>query len=495
MEYSPTFISDFFAAGFFCAAILLILGLSEWLNQKSRLNNLSTRKFVHICVGLISAFSPWYFTDSLMPIIIAFLFTIGNLYMVKKDLLVSIHRHDKNNYGTVFFPLSFLFLTIFFWNKPIIFASGMLVMAIADPLASTIGRNVTNPRVFKVWKDNKSIEGSTFMFISTFLLLSVVIVYGSWFTHRIQILPIVIIFGIVGLVALIATIGEMTSRNGSDNFSIPILVALFLDIFIIQYNFNNLPSITLWVLLSLAIFIYSTFRNWLTLDGCFTAWIIGSLIFSTQGLIWVLPLFVFFVTASILTRMHKVNISENQTNSGRGLVQVLANGGIAILIALYCFYTKSDGYIFYLAAVAAASADTWATEIGMRNKTNPIHCLTFKTLKPGDSGGVSLLGTVGSLLGAFAIGILGVITSMSINHILLITAAGFLGSIGDSILGGTMQAKYHCEICGKDTEKSSHCEISSTHTSGLRIINNDGVNVINTIIAVVFVYIFISING
>lgn len=491
MKYYPTFIADLYTAGFFCTTIVIILIVSEWLNRKVQLKSIITRKFVHISIGLISAFSPWYFTESLMVIIMAILLTVGNLYMLKKDILASIHRHNTHNYGTVFFPFAFLLLTIFFWKKPLLFSSGMIVMAIADPLASTIGRSVTHPRMFTLWKENKSIEGSVFMFISSFLLLSVIIIYGSWFTHHLQYLPIGVIFSLVGLVALIATAGEITSRNGSDNFSVPILIAMFLDIFIIQYNHNYLLPIVMWLFVSLAIFIFTTYKKWLTPDGCVAAWLLGLVIFSTQGLVWILPLFVFFISASVITRLRKGHSSENQTRNGRRLVQVLANGGVATGIALWSFYTKNDsGFIFYLAAIAAATADTWATEIGMRNKTKPFHCLTFKPLKPGDSGGVTILGTTGSLVGAFMIGSLGIITGLAINQILLITVAGFMGSVGDSILGGTIQAKYHCQICGKETEKSRHCNHPCRHTAGLKMFNNDAVNIINTIIAVVFVYIF-----
>jgi len=163
--------SDLALAGIFILVIGFILGLSEMLNKKKQLKSATTRKMVHMSVGIISAFSPWYFSDFKTGLAIGFLFVVGNWLLLKRDLLVSIHQHAPNNYGTVFFPAAFMILCIGFWNKPILFSAAMIVMAIADPLASTVGRHVRRPKEFSIWEDKKSMEGTVFMFIASFLLL------------------------------------------------------------------------------------------------------------------------------------------------------------------------------------------------------------------------------------------------------------------------------------------------------------------------------------
>ena len=98
-------------------------------------------------------------------------------------------------------------------------------------------------------------------------------------------------------------------------------------------------------------------------------------------------------------------------------------------------------YITFLGAIAAATADTWATEIGFFSKKDPRHILNFKTVEKGTSGGVTLLGFVGSALGAGTIALIGMnwLNDFPIHWIVL---AGFVGSFVDSILGGRIKAKY-----------------------------------------------------
>ncbi len=481
--------TDLLTSILFCGGISLILFLSEWLGKSRNISSTTTRRFVHVSVGFIASFTPWIFADRLYPMIIGILFTLGNLFFLKKDLISSIHRHDRHNYGTIFFPLSFLFLLIFFWTKPVIFASAFLVMAIADPLASTIGQSIQHPRHFRIWAEKKSIEGSVIMFLTTFLLLNVILLYGSWVLHDIQYISIQTIFALAGPVSLLVTVGEFTSRNGSDNISIPVFTSVFLDLFLIQFNHDSLMSILVWMIISVLLFILTYRKQWLSADGTIGAWITGILIFSFHGLYWVLPLILFFVTSSLITKLPKHVTDHLPRKHGRKLSQVFANGGTPLILAAYGFYAMDQSIIvFFLAAIAASTADTWATELGMRYGRNPVHCLTFRKLTKGDSGGVSAVGLVGSFLGSFFIAMAGILFHLSFDHIMFITVAGFLGSVSDSILGGTVQAKYQCNSCLKAIEEPHHCNELATKVSGWSFINNDMVNFLSSIFAVIILW-------
>jgi len=112
--------------------------------------------------------------------------------------------------------------------------------------------------------------------------------------------------------------------------------------------------------------------------------------------------------------------------------------------------------------------------------------LNFNTVLKGTSGGVTLLGFVGSALGAGTIALIGMnwLNDFPIHWIVL---AGFVGSFVDSILGGSIQAKFTCSACGKETEKRIHCQMHTSHAKGFKWLDNDGVNFVNTIVGVLIV--------
>lgn len=58
------------------------------------------------------------------------------------------------------------------------------------------------------------------------------------------------------------------------------------------------------------------------------------------------------------------------------------------------FENQSVTFVILLGALAAATADTWATEIGAFSPRNPRHILSFQEVTKGSSGGVTLLGTL-----------------------------------------------------------------------------------------------------
>ena len=105
-----------------------------------------------------------------------------------------------------------------------------------------------------------------------------------------------------------------------------------------------------------------------------------------------------------------------------------------------CFphWTSGRAHLLFLAALAAANADTWATEIGSALGGRPYDLRTGKPAPPGTSGAVSLPGTLAALAGAALIGLFaGDGAGWGV-----VTAAGFGGAFLDSLLGATVQARW-----------------------------------------------------
>ncbi len=223
--------------------------------------------------------------------------------------------------------------------------------------------------------------------------------------------------------------------------------------------------------------------------------VIGACVFGLGGLAWAVPILFFFVTSSLLSRVKSPTkeraMRSFEKTGARDCRQVLANGGAATLSLALCVVTGWAGWYFaYVAAICEACADTWATEIGTLSRRTPVSLATFRAVEAGRSGGVTFMGTSAAVAGSLATALsasAAVIwaTTVPVDLTLLLTlaAAGFLGSMADSILGGTVQAQYVKGDTGKITEKARTDSHDNPLIAGYRFIDNDAVNFLSTVVA------------
>jgi uncharacterized protein (TIGR00297 family) len=224
-------------------------------------------------------------------------------------------------------------------------------------------------------------------------------------------------------------------------------------------------------------------RSALTADGAVAATVVGASTFGFGGWPAGLSLIAFFLTGSALSRRKAVP-GELPSAKGhrRDAVQVLANGGFAALGAALagCGHPRGQGAA--LGALAAAAADTWASEIGVRSPSPPRSVLTGAVVLPGTSGGVTPLGWMASAGGALLIGLTWMLSADRRGSTLAVAlAAGMAGSLADSVAGATIQAAYCCVVCGAPSESGGdHCGQPRQLVRGRAWITNDVVNGIGT---------------
>ncbi|MDE2572938.1 MAG: DUF92 domain-containing protein, partial [bacterium] len=148
--------------------------------------------------------------------------------------------------------------------------------------------------------------------------------------------------------------------------------------------------------------------RWLRLSGALAAFAIGTAVFGSGTWPFALVLLTFFVTGTLLGRLRKDPGAESADVGKQGArdgAQVLANGAVAAICALAAHFARGDHAVAawqaaFAGAFAAATADTWATEIGTRFGGRPYHLLTLRPLAVGISGGITLLGSLGAVAGA-----------------------------------------------------------------------------------------------
>lgn len=172
--------------------------------------------------------------------------------------------------------------------------------------------------------------------------------------------------------------------------------------------------------------------NWLTGRGAAAALAVGLATIYGFGWRGMALLLAFFVSSSLLTRA-AAGGEKGGGGGRRNARQVLANGGVAALAAL------AGNWAWFAGALAAANADTWATEVGSHSPTMPRLITTWSRVPAGTDGGMTLLGTAGGVAGAGLIA--GVSYAVGHRAATAVAAAGVVGMLLDSLLGATVQGK------------------------------------------------------
>src|SRR5690349_8426815 len=136
-------------------------------------------------------------------------------------------------------------------------------------------------------------------------------------------------------------------------------------------------------------------------------------------------------------------------------------------------------------AIAAAAADTWATEIGAFSPFPPRLITSGQRVTRGTSGGITVLGTLGGVAGAATIAALAawLRPQGSAPAVTLIAGAGAAGMLADSVLGATLQGKYECPACDARFERGDTvCHEPVRLSRGWRWLDNDAVNLAATLV-------------
>jgi uncharacterized protein (TIGR00297 family) len=232
------------------------------------------------------------------------------------------------------------------------------------------------------------------------------------------------------------------------------------------------------VVLAAIVALFARRAGALTGGGAIAAFLIGAVVFGAAAWPGALVLLAFFVPSSLLSRLgaqRKRNAGDAGKQGPRDAWQVLANGGVAALCALAVVGGGLPAAAAFAGAFAAASADTWGTEIGTLSNAAPRSIVTLRPVATGISGGVTILGTIATLGGAACVA--AAATLVGIAPFWPVAAGGAAGALVDSLLGATVQALRWCPTCARACETNPHrCGTPSVLRRGLEWIENDAVN-------------------
>lgn len=409
------------------SAIAITLVLSKW-------SMFYARKVLHILAISACAHALSITTSDTFQF---FIFLIGGFSVLLTFAVWKgfFKTEGRRSWGIAYFPWVLFFLMLIFPSQLKLISLSFYILAISDGLSAIIGRWYNDrwgsklfPNEIQWGRDAKTLIGSLVFVLSSWVLL--MIFYPQS--------PVYCLFVWALTIASI----ELISSSGSDNLTVPLWVFFTQPILM---NFQLETSVVVIGLL-LVVIIYRF--KWLTFSG-----IVFAAILALLFLIEVAPLYILFAflilgsLASRLNRRKTLSTSESKSSKPRDAFQVIANGGISVLILLFFGGHPSLRNFLIFVSISVALADTLSSEFGVFFGGRTFSLIRFMEVPKGLSGGVSIAGTLSGLFGASLIGLLVYLNvpdymGGGFFGAFLITVIGFLGMLLDSIIGELFQSKF-----------------------------------------------------
>jgi len=189
----------------------------------------------------------------------------------------------------------------------------------------------------------------------------------------------------------------------------------------------------------------------MTKSGWISAGILGTILWgclSWQGWISVV---IYLLFGSMVTKIgfefkKEKGIAEKR-GGRRGPENVWGSAATGLFLAMMTNFDAANVVIFkigFAASFAAKLADTFGSEIGKRFGKNTYLITSLKKVDRGTEGGISLEGTLASILGsifmAFVMLRLSIISTKT--HFIIVALSGFFATLTESIIGAKFQNKY-----------------------------------------------------
>jgi phytol kinase len=205
--------------------VVLIVFTEKVISKKYPVQS---RKFLHIMTGNIAFILPLFETREVMAFIAAGPFILFTFLMSPYSPVKSMRGKTSevgHGLGLVYYAITWTVLAYAFFDNREIIAMGILAMSYGDGLASLLGIKYGKLK-YTVFKDTKSYVGSLAMFVCTFLLLVIALLF-----YQVPVTSRAVVYLLC--MAGVATIVEGVTPLGLDNLSVPFVVALMYWFFLV----------------------------------------------------------------------------------------------------------------------------------------------------------------------------------------------------------------------------------------------------------------------
>jgi phytol kinase len=199
-----------------------MIGAAEALRKWRGYSVEFTRKFIHVAVGMWSYGTVLLFERRALAVIPPLAFVAINAVSFWKGTFKAMETGEKQNLGTVYFPLSFAAVVWSLWNQPAAIVASLMPMTWGDALAAVLGR-AFGKHHFSIIGSRRSLEGSAAMLLASWLATSCALLLlgpGRAAPGHLA--------AASAATALAATVVEALSPWGIDNLTVPAVSAVTL---------------------------------------------------------------------------------------------------------------------------------------------------------------------------------------------------------------------------------------------------------------------------
>lgn len=429
----------------------------------------TSRKIIHTMLFMVWVFIDLFFKNTLHQIIIPLIFFVLNTLSYKFKIYKSVEREEGNHLGTIYFAIAItvvMSLALIFPQLYLPSGAAAFCLTFGDGFAALIGYNFPSRKL----RGGKSILGFVSCFTASGLCL---------FAFR-QLYWPELSLAAIGILAGAAAISELVG-NGLDNFTVTFTVFALSFLLV-----NRGDPALLWSTgLAVAIFLVVYLSRAITYEGGLLSMVMVFCFAYFGGCpgIGFLLLTYFSIFFIGLLRKRLLPKADGTKAHGRGFFQILINGGLGtVLITVYGLTGQRWALTAALVSIGGNFIDSVSSDLGTLSKKPPYDPLRRVFVERGLSGGVSLLGTGAAFCCSLLIGLYLILAlDLAVLHGVLAVVLVFGQSCLDTVLGSCFQVKYRCPVCGRITERKTHCA-AAVHHRGLSWMGNNAVNLISSFV-------------
>jgi len=202
------------------AAFAFVVGAAEAWRRLGHPEAEWTRKFVHLAGGIVCLLFPFMIRSPWVVLAMALGLTGVFALAARTGALRSLHAIKRPSRGVEYYPLAVWLVFLLTVDRPWLYVSAVLVLAVGDAFAALVGSRYGVIR-YEVEEDHKSLEGSLVFLVITFLAIHLPMLLMTDLPRATSVLAAL-------LVAILVTGFEAISLQGADNLFVPLAVVLLL---------------------------------------------------------------------------------------------------------------------------------------------------------------------------------------------------------------------------------------------------------------------------